>query len=114
MRAILRHQQPAGQPRLDHVEARAGRRLRELAQMNERIAVDLALQRLAAPEFAAEERGVHSQRRSRAAHDGTHGRHVDAERQRNPEHAFVADQADFERGRPSTGMISAMKLLVGK
>ena len=98
VRAILGHQQPAGEPGLDHVEARAGRRLRELAQMNEDIAVDLALQRRAASELAAEGRGAHSQRRSRALHDRTHRRHVDAERERNPEHAFVSDQADFERG----------------
>ena len=36
VRAILGHQQPAGEPRLDHVEARAGRRLRELAATGRR------------------------------------------------------------------------------
>ena len=60
MRAILGHQQPAGKPCLDHVESRTARGLRELAQMDEHIAVDLALQRRAAPEFAAEGCSAHS------------------------------------------------------
>ena len=60
VRAILGHQQPPGKPRLDHVEARTGCRLRELAQMDEDIAVNVALQRLAVSEFVAEGGGVHS------------------------------------------------------
>src|SRR6202158_2816936 len=54
VRAILGHQQPAGKPLLDHMKARAGRFLGELAQMDEDIAVNLALQRPAASEFATE------------------------------------------------------------
>jgi hypothetical protein len=42
------------------VEARTSRSLRELGHLDEDIAVGLALQRLAAPEFAAERRGIHS------------------------------------------------------
>ena len=42
VRAILGHQQPAGEPRLDDVEPRTGRRLRQLAQDDADIPVHLA------------------------------------------------------------------------
>ena len=42
------------------------------------VPVDPALQGLAASEFAAEGRGIHTQRGSRALHHGTHRRHVNA------------------------------------
>src|SRR5437016_5877994 len=60
VRTILGHQQPAGKPRLNHVKSRTARGLRELAQMDEHIAVNLASQRRAAPQFAAEGCSAHS------------------------------------------------------
>ena len=96
--AILKHQQPARQSRLDHVEARAGGRLLELAQMDEDITVDFAPQRPALFELTAEELAVQSQRGPGAPHRCAHRRSVHPERKRNPEHAFAADERDFERG----------------
>src|SRR3954463_2728663 len=50
VRAILRHQEPPRKPRLDHMKTCTAGRLRELAHMDEHIAVDFALQRRTAPE----------------------------------------------------------------
>jgi hypothetical protein len=60
VRAILRHQQPARKSCLDDVKARTGGSLRELAHVNKGIAIDFALQRRTAFEFAAERHRVHS------------------------------------------------------
>jgi hypothetical protein len=75
MGAIPGRQQPAGKLRLDDVKARARCSLRELAQTDENVAVDFALQRLAASELSATARDVHhalAQRRHQArAKSGT-------------------------------------------
>jgi len=94
--AILRHQQPARKPCLDHMEARTARGLRKLAQMDVDVAVDPVLQRRAAPQFAAEGQCAHPQRRSRALHNRLHRGRVYTEDERDPEDAFVSDQADFK------------------
>jgi hypothetical protein len=73
--------------------------LRELGQVDEGIAGNLALQPLAAPKCATEVGSVHSQRRSRTLYHCTHRRDIYAEREWNPEHSFVPDHADLERGR---------------
>src|SRR5208282_215255 len=99
VRAILGHQQPAGKPRLDHVEASTSGSLRELAYLDKDISVGFALQRLTASEFAAERWRVHAQRKSGALYHCSHRRLVHAEHKWNPEHAFVSDKTDFEGRR---------------
>ena len=99
MRAILGHQQPPGEPCLHDVEARAAGGLRQLGELNEGVAVEASLQRSPALQFASEAHRVHAQSGAAALNYGTHGRDVDAESERNAEHAFASDQADFERGR---------------
>src|SRR5438045_9779860 len=49
---VLRHQKPSGKARLDHMVAGAGRRLRELAEQDEDVAIKPALQRRAAAQLA--------------------------------------------------------------
>ena len=78
------------------MEARAGRCPGELSQPDEDIAIDFALQRRTASKFTAKERGTHSQCSSRTLYDCVHRRYVYSERDRNPEHSFVSNQAHFE------------------
>ena len=94
---ILGHEQPPGEACLYHMEARASRRPGKLAQSEEDIATDLVLQRMAASKFTAKGQGANSQCRSRPLYDREHGRHVHAERDRNPEHSFVSNEAHLER-----------------
>ena len=99
VRAILRHQQPACETRLDNVKARARGSLRELAQLDENVLVDLALQGRAAFEFAAECGGIHLQCGPFPLHHGAYRRDIHAERERNPQHSFVSNQSNFESRR---------------
>ena len=59
VRAILGHEQPAGEAGFNHMEAGAGRRLRELRQLDEGVAVHPAFERRPVFELAGEARGIH-------------------------------------------------------
>ena len=95
--AIARHQQPAREARLDPVKAIARGGLGDLRHQRGGVAMQRALQRDARPQALAQARGAHAQRAAAALHQGAHRRDADAERERDPDHALVPHQPDFER-----------------
>ena len=95
--AIARHQEPAGEAGFDRVKAVARGGLCDLNYPFVDIPVQLSMQGPVLPMFAAEARGCHAQGRSGSLYQGAHRRIIYPERHRNPEHAFAANQADFQR-----------------
>ncbi len=96
LHAIVRHQQPAREARLHHVKAIARGGLRDLRHQRMGIAVQLPLQRQAEPEFLAEARRGHPQRRPAALHQGANRRLAVPQHERDADHALAADEADFQ------------------
>src|SRR5277367_6606261 len=85
VRPIAGHQQPPRQPRLHHMEARAHRSQRHLAQGYIQIAVQLTTQLRAAFQFAAKWRRLDSQRAAGPLHQRPLWRYIYAEYQRGPQ-----------------------------
>ena len=96
VRPVAGHEQPAGEPGLEHVEACAGRRLGQLAHHHVDVSIQYALQRDAGLQLAAERLRIHAPGRAGALHQGKHRRIAYAERQGAAQHSLVADQADLE------------------
>src|ERR1700734_4154673 len=80
------------------MKASAGSRLCQLRERYIEVTVQTSLQRRAMFELTAEWRGLHLPGGARTLHQGAKGRGVHAQHQRDPEHTFVADEADFEIG----------------
>src|SRR6186997_1386431 len=95
--AVVRHQQPARQPGLDFMEARAPDRSRLLRQEYEQVVIDCAAQRMTTTQYEAELPGGHPQCRTSALHDPPQAGTIDPQRQCRAEHAFISNQPNFER-----------------
>ncbi len=105
---ILRHEKPAREPRLDHMETRARGRLGELGHQHVKVAVQYPLQRWAGPEPPLECGSAHAQGRPASLHQGTKRRPLDPQYERHTEQPFVANQPDFETRRAIAGISSEM------
>src|SRR2546428_5803981 len=96
-RRVARHEQPAREARRHPVEAVGRGGVRDLRHERVRIAMELPLKGGAGPDLLAKACRAHAQGRAAALHQRANRGHADAERQRNADHAFAADQADLER-----------------
>ena len=95
MRPIPSHQQPAGKPRLNDMEAGAHGRLRQLGHHHVNVALQASVQRAAMLELTTKWLGVHPPGRAGALDQGAGLRNIHAEHQRGAQHALVADEADL-------------------
>lgn len=98
MRPITSHQKPTGKPRLYEMEASASSCLCQLAQRYIEVTIHTSLQRRTVLQFMGERRCRHAPGSTRALHQGVQRCRVYAQHERSPEHAFVADETDFEPG----------------
>jgi hypothetical protein len=98
VRPIAGHQEPPGKPRLDEMEAGASGHLRQLPQRYIEVAVQTPLKRRAMFELTGKCGRLHSPSRARALHHGMLRCDIYAQHQRDPQHALIAHEADFETG----------------
>lgn len=97
MRAVVRHQKPAHQPRFDIVELGAGSRLGQLSHEHIQVAVQRPEQAGAVVQSAPELRSRHSQCGAGPLDYSAQRRSSDAQGKGRAEHALVADHPDFQR-----------------
>lgn len=98
MRAVLAHQQPAGQALGGLVKAQAGGRSGLLRHQHIEVTVHAALQRQAARQLEPEGRCADSPGSPGPLHHRMQRRGDDAQRELRAQHAFAAHHADFHPG----------------
>src|SRR5688572_31378604 len=95
--AVARHQQPAREAVLHEMETVACRDLSDLDQSLVYVLVQRSMQGPVPSVLAQETTGRHAQGRSASLYHRKRRRLVYSQRQGYAEHAFAADQADFQR-----------------